>query len=458
MGLYAELQRPLPTFRFRFAEFPQLRILAEKLDRKYGGAPAEFPPAEDALARIKHKLALSGGDLRTLTPRERRKVHWIIWSAPEGWSEDHDFMERYLAWADRVWGRFGVRCLWARYVTHFDRRSLATQMLASWLQVRREKLPPRLADFSKEWRIFDVETAPGRAAVALIKNDELAEQLESLGVAIRHSAFMCSVLETVGQLLLTNTDFKTGLPDRLIELLGPLGEYPIQQMEARDGHKAQATGVLVEGLVRWSERQSDTEIQAETLRCLDVIVGDPRLHSLRWRPVRDEIKETVIRWLSRLNLETFIKIMDELQTNKPAQWQARRVFWEQYLPWIKKSWLVVGPDAKRIANRMLKESYGEFLRAQPDHCGLMMQIGELVIFEMNKNGSALFWEAGDEKMPQFFRTKEQYKYNRKQIIDLCHSLKDAALRGASRFRLTHPPTKWKTTFRQVISDRTGIRP
>lgn len=460
MGLYAELQRPLPTFRFRFEGFGRLQQIAEKLREKYGGAPMEIKPSEHELERVMRELADAGGDVYKLEKRDRRKIHWFLWKASERWSENPEFMERYLAWADRYWGKdgkIGVRRLWKHHLINFDRRSLATRMLAQWLSERVEDLPPRLADFSREWRLFDIKEAPRRAALAILRDDELIGQLESLDInGFQRSAFMCGTLEAVGQLLLTDMRFKTDLPDRLTGLLGPLGEQPIQQMEGTSALKKQATGVLVEGLVQWTERQSNPDMQAQTIQCLDVIVGDPRLHDLRWQSVRPETRDTVIRWLSKLNLEAFIRIMNQLQTNNPVQWGARRDFWEQYLPWISKSWLVAGRQAVRIAERMIGKSYGVFIgpQVQPDHCGLMLQIKELVVFEMNKNGTALFWEAGDPDMPDFFSPE----YPRKTILDQCPLENMHSVASASRFSLRHTKNTWQKTFRREIGDRTGIRP
>lgn len=459
MGLYAELQRQLPPFRFRFTAFPRLRALAEKLDKKYGGSPWEPEPAENTLERIRLELKKSGGDFYKLTSRDKRKVHWIIWSAPECWSENPEFMNRYLAWADQYWGRngkIGVRRLWKHYLINFDRHSLATQLLAVWLADRHDRLPPKLGKFSSEWQIFDIGTAARKASLSILKDDQLAKLLEELNIKLQQSAFMLSALEVAGQLLLAEVDCGTNPPERLAKLLRPLGNNPIYKMHGSSTLKNRTVGVLVEGLVRWTERQASPNQQTETIRCLDIIVGDPRLHSNNWQPVREEIKETVIRWMSRLNLETFISIMNQLEPARRDQWDSRRAFWEQYLPYISKSWLIAGPDAKPIASRVLKESYGEFAaRVEADHCGLMMQVSGLVIFEMNKNGSACFWEAGNEAMPNFFLKGK--KYQRTSIIAMCPQKNRDTVRNTVQFSLPHKGN-WPKFFRDVIGDRTGIRP
>lgn len=79
-----------------------------------------------------------------------------------------------------------------------------------------------------------------------------------------------------------------------------------------------------------------------------------------------------------------------------------------------------------------------------------MQIGSLVILEMNKTGSTLFWAAADPMMPGFY----QSEYNRSALLERCPSGGPAR---TERFRLTHvPPGGWQPKYRKAIQDRANL--
>jgi len=117
---------------------------------------------------------------------------------------------------------------------------------------------------------------------------------------------------------------------------------------------------------------------------------------------------------------------------------------------VSRAWLITGTNGLSIAKRLLDKSFGCFSDgADPDHLGLMLQIGNYVILEMNQNGSTLFWNAGDKEMPGFF----QPRYNRRKLIHMCplHLTET----DVGRFRLYHN-SGWTFKYESAIRTWTGV--
>jgi len=126
-------------------------------------------------------------------------------------------------------------------------------------------------------------------------------------------------------------------------------------------------------------------------------------------------------------------------------WRGRREFWLSYLPYVNDAWLVVGPDAVSLAERESTgfARFGESDGTHRRHCGLLLQIRNMCVLEMNLNGRAIFWDRSNNKMP----TLRQRSYNRRGCLD--------AIDGRSVFGIIHN-SGWQGTFRNRILQMTGI--
>ncbi len=126
-------------------------------------------------------------------------------------------------------------------------------------------------------------------------------------------------------------------------------------------------------------------------KCLAVFynrLGDPRFGNGRfaWNEVSARAREIFSQWLSAEDLETFFKIV--AATAIDGQWKYREKFWRAYLPHISNTWIFLGKDAKRIAQRLEEKTlpHGTLMDATDDQSVLVFQIGRFVFSEWSHNG------------------------------------------------------------------------
>lgn len=428
----------------------RIEAIARELELRFGGVGKEPKPAREWLEETKQRLDQGNGDLSRLEPRHRRALPWILWDDEYDWSERRELVDNYFAWADSGW-KTSVRRLWKHYLLNMDPASYATCELARWVGARRDRLTDSLRGFSERWDLFDPPEAIRRAAQVIFEGQDITVELEQLDLDrsdVLRSSFMLRVAEMVGQSLRTKPPVRAGIAGTLKRWLAPLGENPIQAMQGGpQALRNRALKALVEGLVAWAESKGGAAVD-ETLDLIHTLIGDPRLHPARWNSIASETRQTVETWLSKITLEAFFRVMAELQTDNPQQVAQRQVFWHRYLQFVSRAWLIVARDGTGIAEKALDRSFGRFSNnTQRDHAGLLLQIRNLVVLEMNKNGSTLFWMIGDTEMPGFF----QKEYSRDRLLQLCN------LAPESRLRLTHQGD-WQTRYENEILRRTGIAP
>lgn len=450
-ALQAALGRPWRAPHFQAPGRLMIEPEVERLREHFGGVGKPLPPPNDLLQETERRLIEGGGDLNDLTPRQVRAIPWFLWTSERQWHTNRRLVVTFLTWAAEHW-RAAPRRLWRHYLLHLNPNSVATQGCARWLNQRRDRLPERLRVFSEEWALFQPGQAIDKLALALLTDVDIIPQAQGLGLEqsqVRQSSLMLRVLDRLGAVL-TRHPGDCEVTTSLDALLRPLGATPTYRMQGPADLQRAALKSLVEGLVRWADRQGAPRTD-ETLNLLHWLIGDPRLHPGRWTGIDDAVRRTVEGWLTRITLDAFFRFMLAMKTNAPQMVQQREAFWHGYQKDISRAWLIVGANAQNNAEAVLGKSFGTFARGpnvQPDHLGLLLQIGNLVILEMNKQGSTLFWPAGDPLAPGFY----QSGYERAKLMDTCRT-------GVERFRMTHnPPAKWPDKYSAQIAARTGVRP
>jgi hypothetical protein len=450
MGLFAELSRPLP--RIPVPILPKvkcaLEVEADRVRARFGGVPREPAPARDVLARVEAMLGADGAGVAELRRRELRIVPYIVWGRNVRWRADAGFMRLFLTRVNSTWPN-APRRLWLHYALNFDAFCPATVEVAAWLHSRLDSLPEPIRAFSREFSLFDTERAPKLLAQSVFAGDPVVQTLFGLGVAadlLRPSALMASVLEAAGALLASAADVKdpTG---RLLALLGGTARNSIAEANCAPKLQSRALRSLVDGLVAWQVRREVRSASPEpTVDFLLALNGDPRFKPTRWRGhVDDASIAAVQRWLSHKTIESFFRVIDALQTDRPDMWKDRRSFWLNYLPHISNAWLVAGKRAAPLAERE-GTGFGRFSSnssVQPDHCGLLLQIGSACVLEMNKTGRATFWDYNDPEMPRLYEaTYNRYRFSSR--VDSGHAT-----------AISHN-SYWQAKFRDEIFTRTGI--
>jgi hypothetical protein len=342
---------------------------------------------------------------------------------------------------------------------NFDPRCVASAELAQWLTRHASDLPEPLQRFSAAYSLFDLGQAPTALAKGAILESRLLADLEELGTSpamFRSSALMLTVMEASGSILSTRPDLPD-IRDRLKDLLGGKVELAFDGLGSAE-LRARALRAIVDGLVSWQEQRATQAADLEaSLDFLIKLNGDPRFKTLRWNDkVSAQSLSIIRRWLSRKTLEAFFRIIDALQAVRGDMWRERRQFWLSYLPYITDAWLIVGKKAALIAKQEGME-FGRFASGgsiQPDHCGLMMQIGSVRIMEMNENGRAFFWNMSDTALPGFYQT--QKFYDRQVFIMRAKLSTDNRQGNANRVSGLWHHVGWQDKFRDELLQRTGI--
>jgi hypothetical protein len=462
MGLSDELDRPFPRIPHPALSRRKsaLENAADQVAAIFGGVPRVFQPRPDDIARVEARLGPDGAGLASLARHDLKLVPYIIWDRDNAWHQDRAFIRCFLAAADRRWPR-AARHLWRHYIVNFDSESPATTELASWLEHRAAQLPLSLQEFSDTFQIFDVIRAPGVMAQSMLRGGHSLDACDGLGLSLdslRTSGLAVSVLDAAGRLL-DDGMVAERVPERLTDLLSDQPHRAIEVSSCAARLKSRALRSLADGVVHWQER--DSGVPEPVIDFLLMLNGDPRLEPDRWHGrVSDDAISTLEGWLSRKTIESFFRVIDALQTDNPMMWQARRAFWLRYLPFISKAWLVVGRHAIPIAEKEGLD-FGRFVHgggAQNDHCALMMQIRNLCVMEMNRNGTAMFWNAHDTGLPGFYRTE----YSRHPFRDRVNKFSMVSQKGFAADRdlwnvaaLAHQG-RWQRRFADEILQRTGI--
>ncbi|MGV0951411.1 MAG: EH signature domain-containing protein [Azonexus sp.] len=454
MRLSDELSRTWAPVQFVRPAHLAIQPVVEDLERRFGGIPVPLPPLPNLLAETERYLIAGRGDISGLDQRHRKAVPYILWTSPRGWSENERLVRDYLAWADRDW-RTAPRQLWGHYLLNLNPGSLATDRFAAWLDARADRLTPTLREFSKKWDLFRPERGIARIAGSLLTGPDLIAEIAGLKIdrdKLLRSTFLLSVFESFGRQL-HNYHQSSGIAARLKGLLAELGDTPLHHMQGPSTLRQGALKSLVEGLVTWATRLGK-EVRAPTLDLLHTLIGDPRLHSPHWSNIETGVQTTVEHWLTEFTLGAFFAVFRIQHAANPTMVEKSEAFWRSYLNMekISRAWLITGGTGRGIAKRLLGTSFGQFSDAAGADClGLMLQIGNYVILEMNQNDSTLFWRAGDQDMPEFFEPL----YHRKDLIHRCPLHPTKA--DVGRFRLDHN-TGWMLKCDSTIRRISGVSP
>lgn len=173
-------------------------------------------------------------------------------------------------------------------------------------------------------------------------------------------------------------------------------------------------------LAPFEERNPSDEIESVLrpffLRCY----GDPRLPgATRWANIDDRFKGVVRRWLVRLDLDDFFRLLDKTALDK--HWRYRKAFWSAYLERdrITDTWIVLGPQAAKIARKTFEhgDKAAGRLRSGPgvlrNHSVLLMRLGTLMVAEWSHNGTCRLWLQGNDTAPRLYRPE----YRREELVN-----------------------------------------
>lgn len=440
--------------------FPTLRIgsllkvnprsnlarVARRLGERYGAVEGKPLVASSVLASAAAKLAGSDGDLEVLTPRERKAAIELLWNEMEGWRAGERDVRRWLAWAEREWaGRVGVTRVAMSYLRNFDPDHGATGEVGRWLVPRAGDAYGPFGQAFARRRLSAPDASLGIARELLEGDasfvDEVERDARSRSV-LCGSGFAAAIAEQYGRRCGEGSARDIG--GMLRKLLDLLGERGLDASRGSANLRLRARVSLVTGAVAWGRRGSGSVDAA--LELVLSLLDDPRASPAAWRDVPDEVRHEVEGWLTARTLENLFRVIEQLKTDRQDMAEERAEFWRGYLPFIRRAFLLCAPRAKPFADK-LKERYGHLESQQKDHCGVLLEIAgpsgdRLIIFEVNKNGRALFWKRGAKAAPPFHDFARPY--DRDGMMD----------------RSDHDATHhagWQAKFADFIEAETGVR-
>jgi len=447
-------QAPSPDGTFRLGKLLNVNLnghlhkLAITMTARHGEPKPPKPPGASLLAEAARKLAATGGDLEILMPRERKAAIDLFWVRMHGWEPSLEDVKRWLAWAALEWGsRVGIARITMSYLRNFDPSSEATREVGDWLVPRVSEISGPFGEFIRGYGLQHWREAVDRVSAALAAGDHSFLQDAASDVRCQvvtnGSGFLVALVASMGRLCGAG---KVQGSDQLARtLLGHLGEHGLSGARGSEDMRTQARRQMITGIVRSNSLLGNRVSTEAALEIALTLAGDPRISLALWRDIDDDVREEVESWLTARTLENLFRVIDELKTDRPDMWEARRDFWRSYLPYIKRAYLLCETRAIPIAER-LKEPHGRLWSTDRSHCGILMQIvgsegSRITVLEVNKNASALFWTTRSGSAPEFFRKDG---YDRSALRDSCDEWKPH----------TH---YWQSSFAQLIESETGIR-
>ena len=451
MSLSAELARPLPPVPhpYRPKYKCALEVEADRTAEAFGGVPREIEEPKEFISEVERKLDGPEG-VSGLDRRELKVVPYILWGANPRWRDDRAFTRAFLSVVGARWPG-GLRRLWRHYALNFEPDSPVTLEMAGWFRSQEARMPELLQRFSAAYHLFDPDRSRDVLASRALQQDGLMADLATIGIGtalFRTSALCVTTIGAVGERL-PSTSSEMQVVERLRGLLDSQPKDALAEAACGPAARARALRSLIDGLVAWHEGFDPAGNQSDAIvQFLLALNGDPRFVPERWNDrVSPKSKEAMQRWLSRKTIDAFFRVIDGLKTDRPDMWEDRRAFWMSYLPYVDGAWLVVGADAVPLA---AKEATGSARFEKGDgtqrkHCGLLLQIRNMCVLEMNLNGRAVFWDSSNSRMPSLY----QSTYNRFKCI---HAINDKTV-----FGLTHHPG-WQYNFRNRILQMTGVSP
>jgi hypothetical protein len=427
---------------------PKLFAVAARIEQQYGPPRATAAQPESVLKRAATKLVQSDGNLALLTHRERKAAVELCWVARDGWMPRGSFVREWLKWAEFGWNsRAGISRIAVSYVRNYDEDAEATGLVGSWLGARQSIIGDQFGDVFRHYGLLDGLTAVSWIAQSLAEGSpEFFARIDAdtkSSAVFQGSGTMVAVMAEYGARCAAPTAREVAGTARSV--IGHVGENGLGGKASQRSRDVARVSMVV-GMVSWAARNGGQEaIDAAIAACLS-LAGDPRHAMGMWRDIPSKTVELVHGWLTARTIENMFLVIDTLKTDHPDQVASRLAFWREYLPHIRRAYLVCAKRAKPVAER-LKEPYGHLDSNDPAHCGLLMEIvalsgDRIIAMEINKNASALFWKSNSKwQLPDFYGPGP---YPRPTYLNACDR------------RISHTGN-WQKSFSDFISGETGIR-
>lgn len=216
--------------------------------------------------------------------------------------------------------------------------------------------------------------------------------------------------------------------ERLLDWIKPKGQT---------AKTSGASAVIEAFLSPWLKKECPEDLREHLTESLLDIYGDPRLSgSSRWHDVAPQIKDLMLRWLTKADMRFFIEVVDETQNNH--MWPPRRDFWMKLYDQgrIDSAWVAFCETAADYAELNLmgerkvhaKSRFGRQTArgSRIDTSLLIMKIGSKIVVDGCHSYKTHIFNANNPDTPKLF----QQEYN-------CEHIRTKSSRSQKHWPIEH---------------------
>ena len=175
------------------------------------------------------------------------------------------------------------------------------------------------------------------------------------------------------------------------------------------------TPYIIGPLIIGAAKAGDASIIAKLMDLIFKVMGDPR-NNASWIHVEDEAIKIYYKWMVKNDFAVFFALIERtasVTADGERMWRERKAFWNAYLNEISMSRIVLGSDARQMAQNLQKKltNYDILKGKSADSCLLVFQMRGYTFIESSHNGSLRIYPKEKEPIDFFFAGHKIIRYS-----------------------------------------------
>ena len=172
---------------------------------------------------------------------------------------------------------------------------------------------------------------------------------------------------------------------------------------------------IIGPLIIDAAKVGDAQIIAKLMDLIFKVMGDPR-NNASWIHVEDEAQKIYYQWMVKNDFAVFFALIEStagVTADGKRMWRERKTFWNAYLNEISMSRIILGSDARQLAQNLQKQltNYDILKGKSADSCLLVFQMRGYTFIESSHNGSLRIYPKEKEPIDFFFAGHKIIKYS-----------------------------------------------
>lgn len=390
--------------------WPHLSETARMIATTWADRPVRTPPTFQ-LDDIVNSVRNEWQERRSLDGVSAREMRWLPYAIFHPEANREVWLARDSAFMGAALGRVreharGVRSLLRNVLRLWPKElPIAAQIQRVLKEELKAATSPRLREWQRrveKYGLLSVEGPRNFANLLSAEPGRRTQVLEDAGLAgdLAYSAFLAEVDELLADRLKAHLLAQRYEElDSSLELLAPSGRLTFQN---------QAPIVADALLLPFVQAEPPSKVQGTIQAFLLTHLKDPRLIQSGWARVTPAAKDVMLRWMVTASLEDFFALI--ARRAQEGHWRYRKAFWSAYLKrkYIADAWVILGENAELEARQRWREAvpaHGQLRGGDPDHCVLILRIGNVVVTEWSHNGTCRLWLQDADACPRFHAGK-----------------------------------------------------